>query len=56
MLEEEIEEELGYSKYNYDEKNSQYSRNGYSHRKVRSEYGEVELNIPVTEIMNLNHK
>lgn len=46
MLEGEIEEELGYSKYNYDEKNTQNSRNGYSPKKVRSEYGEVELNIP----------
>ena len=46
MLEGEIEEELGYSKYNYYEKNTQNSRNGYSPKKVRSEYGEVELNIP----------
>ena len=46
MLEGEIEEDLGYSKYNYDEKNTQNSRNGYSPKKVRSEYGEVELNIP----------
>ena len=46
MLEGEIEEELGYSKYNYDEKNTQNSRNRYSPKKVRSEYGEVELNIP----------
>lgn len=46
MLEGEIEEELGYSKYNYDEKNTQNTRNSYSPKKVRSEYGEVELNIP----------
>lgn len=46
MLEGEIEEELGYSKYNYEEKNTQNSRNGYTPKKVRSEYGEVELNIP----------
>lgn len=46
MLEGEIEEELGYSKYNYDEKNTQNSRNGYSPKKVRSEYGEIGLNIP----------
>ena len=46
MLEGEIEEELGYSKYNYEEKKTQNSRNGYSPKKVRSEYGEVELNIP----------
>ena len=46
MLEGEIEEELGYSKYNYDEKNTENSRNGYSPKSVRSEYGEIELDIP----------
>ena len=46
MLEGEMEEELGYSKYNYDEKNTENSRNGYSPKSVRSEYGEIELNIP----------
>ena len=46
MLEGEIEEELGYSKYNYEEKDTQNSRNGYSPKSVRSEYGEIELNIP----------
>ena len=46
MLEGEIEEELGYSKYNYEEKDTQNSRNGYSPKKVRSGYGEIELDIP----------
>ena len=46
MLEGEIEEELGYSKYNYEEKDTQNSRNGYSPKSVRSEYGEIELDIP----------
>ena len=46
MLEGEMEEELGYSKYNYDEKNTENSRNGYSPKSVRSEYGEIELDIP----------
>ena len=46
MLEGEIEEELGYSKYNYEEKDTQNTRNGYSPKKVRSGYGEIELDIP----------
>ena len=46
MLEGEIEEELGYTKYNYEDKNTQNARNGYTPKKVRSEYGEIELNIP----------
>ena len=45
MLEGEIEEELGYSKYNYEEKDTQNSRNGYSPKSVRSEYGEIEFGM-----------
>ena len=43
-LEAEIEEYLGYSKYqrNYNEN----SRNGYSSKTVKTDSGEVELNVP----------
>ena len=46
MLEAELENQLGYSKYNYKEKNTENSRNGYSKKKVRSDYGEMDLQIP----------
>ena len=46
MLETEIEEDLGYSKYDYEEKKTENSRNGYTPKTVRSEYGEIDLNIP----------
>ena len=46
MLEAELENQLGYSKYNYKEKNTENSRNGYSKKKVRSDYGDMDLQIP----------
>lgn len=46
MLEAELENQLGYSKYNYKEKNTDNSRNGYSKKKVRSDYGDMDLQIP----------
>ena len=46
MLEAELENELGYSRYNYQEKDTDNSRNGHSKKKVRSDYGELDLQIP----------
>ncbi len=46
MLEAELENELGYSKYNTKDKKTSNSRNGYSTKKIRSDLGEIELNIP----------
>lgn len=46
MLEAEIEDNLGYSKHNYKEKVASNSRNGHSNKTVRSEYGNIDLDIP----------
>jgi transposase-like protein len=46
MLEAELENELGYSRYDYRNKKTDNSRNGHSSKKVRTELGEVELDIP----------
>ncbi len=46
MLEAELENELGYSKYNTKDKKTGNSRNGHSAKKVRSDLGEVELSVP----------
>ena len=46
MLEAEIEHELGYAKNSVSEKNISNSRNGYSKKTVRSEYGNINLDIP----------
>ena len=46
MLEAELDHELGYSKYDYKSKETENSRNGYSKKKVKSDYGEIDLKIP----------
>ena len=45
MLKAEIEHELGYAKNSVSEKNTSNSRNGYSKKTVRSEYGNINLDI-----------
>lgn len=45
-LEAEMDSQLGYNKYDISEKQTPNSRNGYSKKTVKSELGEVELNIP----------
>jgi putative transposase len=46
MLVGELDEELGYSKYDYRNKMTKNSRNGYSKKTVVSSAGDIELNIP----------
>ena len=46
MLEAEMDEHLGYSKYDYKNKQTDDSRNGYSHKTVVSSMGEIPLDIP----------
>jgi transposase-like protein len=45
-LEGELDEELGYSKYDYRNKSTDNSRNGKSEKTVRSSYGEIDLMVP----------
>lgn len=46
MLEAELDDELGYSKYDYKNKNTTNSRNGHSRKKVISDLGEIEISVP----------
>ena len=46
LLEGERDTHLGYSKYDYANKKTDNSRNGYSPKNVKSNYGDVELKIP----------
>ena len=46
MLEAEMDEKLGYSKYDYQHKQTDDSRNGYSKKTVTSSMGDIELDIP----------
>lgn len=45
-LEAEMDEALGYGKYDSAEKVNNNSRNGYSKKTVKTELGPVELNVP----------
>ena len=46
MLEAEIEHELGYAKHSMKDKTISNARNGHSKKTVRSEYGNIVLDIP----------
>jgi transposase-like protein len=46
MLEAEMTEHLGHNKYEYSKENKNNYRNGSSSKKVKSNLGELELNIP----------
>jgi len=45
-LEGELDEELGYSKYDYKNKNTSNSRNGYSSKTLRTSFGDVGVSVP----------
>ena len=45
-LEAEIEHELGYAKHSMKDKATSNARNGYSKKTVRSEYSNLDLDIP----------
>ena len=46
MLEAEMTEHLGHDKYEYTKENKENYRNGTSKKKVKSNLGEIELDIP----------
>lgn len=46
MLEAEMDQKLGYSKYDYQNKETDDSRNGYSKKTVTSSMGAIDLDIP----------
>lgn len=46
MLEAELDDHLGYGKYDVSEKGTKNSRNGYSKKKLKTEFGNVDVAIP----------
>ncbi len=46
-LDQEIDEELGYSKYDYRNKETDNSRNGHSQKTMHTSYGDMEIDIPM---------
>ena len=45
-LDAELDEELGYSRYDYKNKNTDNSRNGHSSKTLRTSFGDVEVSVP----------
>ena len=45
-LDEELDEELGYSKYDYRNKDTDNSRNGHSSKTMHTSYGDMEIAVP----------
>lgn len=46
VLDEELNEELGYSKYDYRNKYTDNSRNGHSKKTMHTSYGDMDIAIP----------
>ena len=45
-LEAELDDELGYGRYDYRNKDTDNSRNGHSSKTLRTSYGDVEVAVP----------
>ena len=45
-LEAELDDELGYGRYDYRNKSTDNSRNGHSSKTLRTSYGDVEVAVP----------
>ena len=43
---QEMDEELGYSRYDYRNKETDNSRNGHSQKTMHTSYGDMEIDIP----------
>jgi transposase-like protein len=46
ILEAELDDDLGYAKNDTENKDTENRRNGHSKKTVRSEYGDMEIDIP----------
>ena len=45
-LEAELDDELGYSKYDYRNKDTDNSRNGHNTKTMKTGFGEVDIGVP----------
>ena len=54
ILEGILDQELGYSKYDYRNKETNNSRNGYSQKTMHTSYGDMEIDIPQMIMVNSN--
>jgi transposase-like protein len=52
VLDGEMDQELGYSKYDYKNKHTDNSRNGHSQKTMHTSYGDMEIDIPRVKCYN----
>ena len=45
-LEGELDDELGYSKYDFRNKDTDNSRNGHSEKTLKTSFGDVDIQVP----------
>ena len=45
-LEAELDDQLGYNRYDYKNKNTDNSRNGHSSKTLRTSFGDIEVSVP----------
>ena len=45
-LDAELDDELGYSRYDYKNKDTDNSRNGHSSKTLRTSFGDTEISVP----------
>ena len=45
-LEAKLDDQLGYSRYDYKNKDTDNSRNGHSDKTLRTSFGDVEVSVP----------
>ena len=45
-LDAELDDELGYSRYDYKNKETDNSRNGHSSKTLRTSFGDTEISVP----------
>ncbi len=45
-LDAEMDEELGYSRYDYKHKDNDNSRNGHSQKTMHTSYGDMDIDLP----------
>lgn len=55
VLDEELDEELGHSKYDYRNKDTDNSRNGHSKKTMHTSYGDWMWQFLVTVTENMSH-
>lgn len=56
MLDSEMDDHLGYEKYDTANKETSNSRNGHSKKTLRSEYGEIDIDVPRDRICEFEPK